>query len=146
MPTPRESVRARRNVVYNRAKEVGIDLSDERSRSGSNQRALALAAKKLINEGAPRQDAGRLTVDDPPTGAFDGANTTYNLSGSVAGHQLAVIWGDVAGARTLALARSTDNPPPADAFFFDFNVPDTVIVGTPPQGADALIVVYQSRE
>jgi len=138
-------VRARRNEVFVRTEELGIDLTAERRVYGTNQRGLALAAKKLISEGAPRQDAALLTEDAPPAGVFDGANTTYQLSGSVAGHQISVIWGDVAGSRTIPLVKSTDNPPPADAFFFDFNVPDTIIVGTPPQAVDALIVIYKSR-
>jgi len=146
MSTPRERVRAQRVKVYTRLREVGGDLSEERRKDGANQRSLALAAKKLINENTPRQDAERLTVDDPPAGVFDGANVTYQLTGQVAGHQVTVIWGDVANTRTIALTKSTVNPPPADAFFFDFSNPDTVIVGTPPQAIDSLIVVYKSRE
>lgn len=146
MATHREDVRAERNATIVEAKKVGVDLREERRKYGTNQRGLVVAAQKLINEGAPRQDEDVLTFDNPPAGALDGANTTFTLTGQVAGQAVGVVWGDIAGARTIPLARSDDNPPSADSFFFSFDTPATIIVGTAPQAVDALIVVYRSRK
>jgi len=146
MTTSREIVRARHNKVFVRAKEQGIDLSEERRRYGGNTRALSFAAKKLINAGTPRQDADVLTIDNPPPiGVFDGGNKTFGLSGEVAGQQVCVIWGDTAGNRTIVLERSSNNPPPVEGYFFSFDNPSTIVVGSAPVVADALIVVYKSR-
>lgn len=145
MPTHRDEVRAARHEAYKVAKALGIDMTAERSKIGSDQRTLTHDALKLINDQTPRTNREQLTTDDPPTGAFDGANTIFILSSPVDGENIAVIWGDSSTPQTIPLTKGNANPPAVNSFFFDTNDPTVIIVNPPPQAADRLIAVFKAK-
>jgi hypothetical protein len=124
---------------------LGIDLSEERRRYGSNTRALMVAARNLINNATPRTSEQLLVVDAPPAGAFDGVNTVFTLSGPVAGQNLGVTHHRTASNTALTLTKTQDNPPGADSFLFDVNDPTHFTVGTPPQSGDMLVATFKTR-
>lgn len=142
MPTHRDTVRSNRSEKFRRAQDLGIDLDAERSKTGSTQRSMAFEAGKLINDPTPRQTRERLQIDDPPTGAFNGVNTTFTLSAPVVGGNIGVTWGDSTTPQTLPLVKTNTNPPASGEFFFDINVPTIIIVGNPPQPADRLVATF----
>ncbi len=145
MTTHRDEVRTNRQQLFKKAAVSGIDVDSERRRSGANQRMLAFEAGKLLNDGAPRVTRETLRVDNPPAGTFDGANTTFVLSGEVAGANIAVIWGDMQTPQTVVLAKVSANPPPINSFFFDPSNPTAIVVGNAPKPGDALIAVYRVK-
>lgn len=140
---PKDRVRARRTEIANRARELGVDLSEERQKYGSNPLALAVATTKLINDATPRTSEELLVTVAPPEGVFDGANTTFTLPGAVSGQNIAVSWTDVSAGTTRPLAKTDQNPPPADGFYFDVNNPTQFVVGTPPAAEDMLVVTFK---
>lgn len=141
--THRDEVRAARHEVNRVGKTQGIKMDYERSKIGSNQRSLTFELGKLINDQTPRVDREQLTIDDPPTGAFDGANTTFVLSAPVVGENIAVIFGDTTTPQTIPLVKGNKNPPGLNSFFFDQSTPTVIVVNPPPQPADRLIAVYK---
>lgn len=146
MPTHRDEVRAARGVVNRRASSLGINMDAERSKIGSNQRSLTFEAAKLINDQTPRTDREQLQVDDPPpVGAFDGVNTTFQLSEPVDGDSIVVIWGDTSIPDTIPLVKTRKNPPDNHSFFFDPNDPTVIVVGNPPLATDRLIAIYKAK-
>lgn len=140
---PKDLVRSRRTRIANRARELGIDLGEERNRYGANPRAFASATKKIINEATPRTSEELLVTDAPPEGAFDSSNTVFTLSGAVAGQNIAVTFHDDSAHTARPLTKTNQNPPPADGFFFDVSNPTEIVVGTPPAPEDMLVVVYK---
>jgi hypothetical protein len=143
--THRDEVRANRQALFRKAREVGIDVDAERRRVGANQRTLAFEAGKLLNDGAPRTTSEQLRIDNPPAGMFDGANTTFVLSAPALGANITVIWGDMTTPQTVVLAKVASNPPPINSFFFDINFPTSIIVGNAPKPGDALVAVYRVK-
>lgn len=139
--SPRGRVRSSRSRVFRRLTKVGGRLDEERQRQDANQRTLAIAATKLINDLAPRPNREKIRVETP-MGVFDGANTSFTLSVPVTGQNIIVIWGDTSVPRTIPLTRGNSNPPANEAFFFDPNFPTAIVVGNPPQAADALLAVF----
>lgn len=140
---PKDKVRGRRTRVANVARGLGIDVGEERRLYGANARGVNSATKKLINEGTPRTSEELLIVDAPPSGAFDGSNVNFGLSGSASGQNIVVIFTDDSEHQTKPLQKTTQNPPPVDGFFFDTNAPTQIVVGTPPAAEDMLIVIYK---
>lgn len=145
MATHRDEVRAARGVVNRKASELGINMDAERSKIGSNQRSLTFEAAKLINDQTPRTNREQLQIDDPPTGAFDGVNTSFILSEAVDGDSITVIWGDTSVPDTIPLVKTRKNPPDNHSFFFDPNFPTVIVVGNPPTATDRLIAVYKAK-
>lgn len=143
MPTPRENLRASRFKVLKFAKHMGIDLTAERQKPGSNARTLANAARRLINTGVPRQDGETMVVDSPPAGAFNSVNTTFVLSGPVLGNNIGITL--THSGVTSSLKRSDNNPPAADEFFFDFNTPTQVVLGIAPDPADMVVATFKRK-
>lgn len=143
MATHRDEVRAHRNEINNAAKELGIDMDAERSKTGSNERTLAYEAQKLINTQTPRRTREQQQVDNPPNGAFNGSNTQFNLSAPVVGENIAVIWHDSVNNIQWVLVKGNANPPATHEFFFDRNSPSLIIVGDAPAAGDGLVAVYQ---
>lgn len=117
-------------------------MDPERAKIGSNQRSLTYEAAKLINDQTPRTDREQLQIDDPPNGAFDGVNTTFNLTAPVVGENIAVIFGDASVPQTIPLVKSSANPPATNSFFFDINTPTVIITNPAPEPEDRLIAVY----
>lgn len=141
MPTARDKLRIARNKHFNKLRELGGDLSEERS-AGANQRTLAVAAKRLINDNVPTTDRLQLQTDAPPFGAVNGVNKTFTLTGPVRGLNIAVHFGDVSSGTTSPLARSDSSPPASGQFFFDINNPSQIVTGDAPEPGDALIVDF----
>jgi len=141
--THRDDVRAARSELNRRAKELGIDMDSERSKTGQNERTLAYEAQKLINTQTPRRTTMQQQVDNPPDGAFNGANTQFALSAPVVGHNISVIWHDSQANVQWVLTKGNANPPATHEFFFDPNDPDQIVVGDPPVGGDGLVAVYK---
>lgn len=140
---PKDLVRARRTEKAARARELGINLDNERQRYGTNPRALAAATAKLINEGTPASYNDTFVTDAPPAGVFDSSNKTFTLSAPVSGLNISVVFTDLTAGTGLPLRRSDVNPPPADGFYFDVNNPTQIIVGTAPAAGDMLAVVFK---
>lgn len=143
MVTHRDIVRANRHNDYQAAAEVGINMDAERSKIGSNQRTLAYDAVKLLNDPTPRTTREQLQVDNPPTGAFNGSNTLFNLSAPVLGENIVVVWHDSTNGVQWVLTKGNANPPATHEFFFDRNEPDLIVVGDAPAAGDGLVVVYK---
>lgn len=144
MENVRDLVRGPRNRLFTQARTMGIDLSEERQKPGSNQRSLAQAAKRMMNDGVPRIGQADQVTDNPPAGAFNSVNKTFTLSAPVAGVNIVIVFGHVTAGTTSPLARSASNPPATGEFYFDMNNPTTVILGVAPDPADAVIAVYKT--
>lgn len=142
MSTARDNLRDARQRKLNRAKRMGIDLSEERTKPGSNARSLAIAASRLMSDGIPSTNRERLQSDTPPSGAFNGINTTFVLSDAAEGLNIVVDFMDVSINTLIPLVRTDTSPPGAGEFFFDINAPSQIVVGTPPEAADALFVHF----
>lgn len=140
---PKDGPRGRRNAVRVHANQLGINLDGERQRYGANPRALASAAKKLINDSTPSSQNDLFVVVAPPAGAFNGINTTFTLPAPVAGLNISVVFTDVSAQTGLPLRRTDVNPPGTTEFFFDINNPTQFTVGTPPDAADMLAVTFK---
>jgi len=143
MPTHRDQVRAARSEAYRAAAEVGINMEAERAKIGSNQRTLAYDAVKLLNDPTPRVTRDQQQVDDPPTGAFNGFNTLFDLSAPVIGENITVIWHDATGGAQWVLTKGNANPPATHEFFFDSDNPTVIVVGNPPGVSDGLVAVFR---
>ena len=141
--TYRDDVRADRAEAFRRAAEAGISMEPERSKDGTDPRTLAYDALKLLNDPAPREDREQLQVDNPPAGAFNGANTIFQLTERVSGENIVLIWHDSAGNTQWVLRKGNANPPATHEFFFDRNNSNSVIVGDPPLASDGLVAVYK---
>lgn len=139
--TPREHVRVQRHKVFRRGIEAGIDLESERRKDGANQRTLALATKKLINDPVPRASREQLRRE-VPSGAINGVNTAYTFSDPVAGLNIEVAWMRSSVPDLVPLVRSTGTPPAVGEFYFDPTAPTQFTVGTAPEAGDALLVFY----
>jgi len=142
MSTPRERIRDARQRIYNKAKAYGIDIDAERQRQSHTERSLALKTKSLINDQAPTLTRERLVIDDPPLGVMDGANTTYTLSNTPTGENIAVIHHRTGSNTAIRLERSNANPPPTESFYWNRDNPFLLIVGDPPAAGDALFAIY----
>lgn len=143
--TTRDVIREQRNRIFNRARVLGINIDEERSRADHTERSLAKRVIARINDQAPSLQRDRQQVDDPPSGVMDGANTSYQLSDRPFNQNLDVIHGRTAGVganTTIVLLRSNSNPPPSEAYFWDPNTPLTIVVGNAPAAGDALIAIY----
>jgi hypothetical protein len=127
--------------VFRRLTTVGGRLDAERQREGANQRTLASAATKLINDLAPQPNREKIRIERP-IGTFDGGNVTFSLSCPVTGQNIIVIWGDTVNNITVPLTRGNTNPPAAGGFFFDPSFPTGIVVGNPPNAADALFAIF----
>lgn len=138
----RDEVREERRAINDRIRELGISMDDERSKDGTTPRTLAVEGLKLINDATPRFDSRQLHVDDPPSGAFNGVNAEFQLSGRVYGLNIAVIWHDQQNNQKWVLTRSSANPPLNREFFFDRSVPTEIVVGNPPNPGDGLVAVF----
>lgn len=141
--THRDEVRAARNTINNKGKQLGIDMEAERSKAGANERTITYETQKLINTQIPRRTREQLQVDDPPNGAFNGVNTSFALSAPALGENIVVIWHDSANITQWVLEKSNANPPGNHAFFFDQDTPDQIVVGNAPAAADNLVAVYK---
>lgn len=139
--TPRDATRQSRTDIFRRLQKVGGRLDEERSREGANQRTLATASVKLINDLAPRPNNEKIRIERP-IGTYDGVNTSFTLSVPVAGQNIVVIWGDTNTVQTIPLTRGNGNPPPAGGFFFDPNFPTGIVVGNAPAAGDALWAIF----
>lgn len=138
----RDEVRNRRSKINARLKELGVDMTAERAKSGTNTRNYVVAGMKLINDGTPRHDSRQLQVDDPPDGAFNGANTSFQLSDKVKGINIVVVWHNHATNEKWVLTRSTASPPLHREFFFDRSNPTEIEVGDAPNAGDGLTAIY----
>lgn len=141
--THRDEVRAERNAINNVAKELGINMDAERSKTGANERTLAYEAQKLINTQTPRTTREQQQTDAPPSGAFNGSNTQFALSAPVVGHNITVVWHDSVTNSQWVLVKGNANPPATHEFYFDPAEPDQIVVGDPPFPGDGLVVVYR---
>lgn len=139
--TPREEVRVQRHKVFRRGAAAGIDLESERQKDGANQRTLALATKKLINDPVPRANREQIRRE-VPSGALNGVNTAYTISVPVSGLNIEVAWMRTAGPSLIPLVRSSATPPATGEFFFNPAEPTQFTVGTPPEAADALLAFF----
>jgi len=144
MTTPRDDLRSARNLRFRKARAMGIDLTAERQKPGSNARSLALAATRMINNAVPRTDREDLQTDAPPAGAFNSSNKLFTLSGPVQGVNIAVGWFHVADVTFHVLRRTNNNPPLADEFLFDINAPTIITMGDAPDAADMVMAVYKT--
>ena len=140
--TQRDDVRTARQTAFNRLKELGGNIDDERKRGARTQRDLATAAKTLINDQSPSTTREHIQIDDPVGGTFNSVNTTFSLTHPVVGQNVHVVHGVALTGITTHLIKGDANPPPAGHFFFDINNPDQIIVGTPPAPSDALMAIY----
>lgn len=143
MATHRDNVRAARSDAYRAAAEVGITMEAERGKLGSDQRTLAYDAVKLLNDPTPRTTRNQLQVDNPPAGTFNSSNTQFDLSASVVGENIIVVWHDTVQNVQWVLSKGNANPPATHEFFFDRNDPKLIIVGNAPSPADGLVVVFK---
>ena len=140
--THRDDVRAERTRLNNEGKELGIDMEAERSKQGANERTLTFETVKLINSATPRVNRERQQVDDPPEGAFNSANTSFQLSQEPAGENIVLIWHDSTTNVQWVLTRTNATGPATHEFYYNSIDPLHIIVGDPPAAGDSLVAVY----
>lgn len=145
MATHRDEVRAARNTLNQRAKELGVDMEAERSKTDQNERTLTFEALKLINSQTPRINREKQQIDNPPSGAFNGGNTAFALTAAVVGENITVVWHDRVNNIQWVLTKSNANPPATHEFFFDNSDPSNIVVGDPPNPGDGLVAVYMVK-
>lgn len=143
MATHRDEVRADRSELYRAVADVGVNMEAERSKINSNQRTIAYDASKLLNDPTPRTTREQIQVDNPPTGAFNGSNTQFDLSAPVIGENIVVVWHDSTNNIQWVLTKGNANPPATHEFYFNRDNPDLIVVGNPPAVSDGLVAIYR---
>lgn len=144
--TFREKLRDYRARVFQNAAAQGVQVQDIR-REDRTEQTVGKQITDLVNTTTPVPFRGRLMLDNPVLGTFDGINLEFTLSEQPRGADTLIVGVITQSTGTVNFpTRGTHPAPGGGSFFFDGNITIRIGAGDIASALDRVFAVYLRKE